>query len=317
MSKNKSSVLDSIVNKMQLNRADLVNNEAQTRWLLIDSFILDFLGFSRDDVRTEYSVDSDTRVSKYDSLDYCIMLNNKPTLLVEAKSLGTNLFSFVGQLKDYYDRLYKDGNYVNSELIGILTDGDVYLFFNDEGHNGEMGLSPFYSVQLNSMGYDSCSTLLNFSKNALLVGSKVREFTSFDTEYELYVPYRIDSIETAINYFKAQGITARLDKVYLRGKLVKGIKSFKGLYRNLLKDINVLEPYLLYSLAHEENNSVLNKTVLSLVRSSKDFVEIQTKQGVVYAALSNSLSDLLYCIVFLLNKSHYGVFNVEVSLTDM
>ena len=40
MSKNKSSVLDSIVNKMQLNRADLVNNEAQTRWLLIDSFIL-------------------------------------------------------------------------------------------------------------------------------------------------------------------------------------------------------------------------------------------------------------------------------------
>lgn len=317
MSKNKSSVLDSIVNKMQLNRADLVNNEAQTRWLLIDSFILDFLGFSRDDVRTEYSVDSDTRVSKYDSLDYCIMLNNKPTLLVEAKSLGTNLFSFVGQLKDYYDRLYKDGNYVNSELIGILTDGDVYLFFNDEGHNGEMGLSPFYSVQLNSMEYDSCSTLLNFSKNALLVGSKVCELTSFDTEYELYVPYRIDSIETAINYFKAQGITARLDKVYLRGKLVKGIKSFKGLYRNLLKDINVLEPYLLYSLAHEENNSVLNKTVLSLERSSKDFVEIQTKQGVVYAALSNSLSDLLYCIVFLLNKSHYGVFNVEVSLTDM
>ena len=73
---------------------------------------MDFLGFSRDDVRTEYSVDSDTRVSKYDSLDYCIMLNNKPTLLVEAKSLGTNLFSFVGQLKDYYDRLYKDGNYV-------------------------------------------------------------------------------------------------------------------------------------------------------------------------------------------------------------
>ena len=73
-------LIDNIVKTQQVFHSILEGNEAQTRWMLIDPLILEGLGYSREDIIVEYSLenrDSD----KYNKLDYSIIVNNKPKLL--------------------------------------------------------------------------------------------------------------------------------------------------------------------------------------------------------------------------------------------
>ena len=62
-------LIDRIVQTSDVCRSILEGNEAQTRWLLIDTFLLDGLGYNRNDIQVEFSLDSKERVNKYDKLD--------------------------------------------------------------------------------------------------------------------------------------------------------------------------------------------------------------------------------------------------------
>ena len=69
-------LIDRIVQTSDVCRSILEGNEAQTRWILIDSLLLDGLGYNRNDIQVEFSLDSEERVNRYDKLDYCVLLNN-------------------------------------------------------------------------------------------------------------------------------------------------------------------------------------------------------------------------------------------------
>jgi hypothetical protein len=126
---NMLTVINKIVKNQEEYRSLLEKNEAQTRWLLVDDFILEVLGFNRVDIISEYSIDSLDRISKYDSLDYCVMKNNKPKLLVESKSLGTDLYEKIGQLSSYFSRVSQCFEYNNNELI---TPGNGLPFYSSK-----------------------------------------------------------------------------------------------------------------------------------------------------------------------------------------
>ena len=156
-------LIDNIVKTQQVFHSILENNEAQTRWMLIDPLILEGLGYSREDIIVEYSLenrDSD----KYNKLDYSIIVNNKPKLLVEAKSLGVNLYEKYSQLEEYFLSILNRYSYDNSELIGILTDGDKYLFYTNKVRDDKMDKLPFYTIQLSISEDIERKKLLNYSK---------------------------------------------------------------------------------------------------------------------------------------------------------
>ena len=123
--------IDDLVKTQQVFHSVLEGNEAQTRWMLIDPFILDGLGYSREDIIVEYNMEKVNRVSRYEKVDYSVLIENKPKLLVEAKSLGVNLYEKYNQLADYFNNVLNRYTFENSELIGILTDGDKYLFYTN------------------------------------------------------------------------------------------------------------------------------------------------------------------------------------------
>ena len=198
--------IDDLVRTQQVFHSILEGNEAQTRWMLIDPLLLEGLGYSRNDIIVEYSLEN-KNADKYNKLDYSILVNNKPKLLVEAKSLGVDLFDKYSQLEEYFMAILKRYSFEKAELIGILTDGDKYLFYTNSMNEDRMDKRPFYTIQL--------SVSEDFEKQKLLVYSKSniskRSFIKSDEEYELGVSYRIDMVDNVFNYFESQGIDIEIN----------------------------------------------------------------------------------------------------------
>lgn len=310
-------LIDEIVKKQSLYHSLLEGNEAETRWLLIDSFLLDGLGFSKEDIIVEYSLDSINRKNKYNKLDYCVLMNNKPKLLVEAKSLGIDLFDKYSQLEEYFLEVLKIYDYKQNELIGILTDGDMYLFYTNSIEEDKMDMKPFFAIRLSVSEDFMRNSLLEFSKEKLQFQSVDIDNIGYDEEYEVYTEYRIDNIEGVINYFNSKGQMLEIDKVYINGKYKSDIKTFKKLYRTLIREVDSRKPHFLYSLAKQEdintNGKILNVKFSCKKINSSD-IEYSTKDGIIYITLPITTKGVIDRIIYLAKISDFGLHNIMVSM---
>lgn len=293
----------------------LEGNEAQTRWLLIDPFILDCWGYSREDVIVEYSVDKEERVTKYDALDYCVLKDKKPKILIEAKSLGVDLYSKFEQLSDYFITIYNNSIYNQNELIGVLTDGDLYLFFTDIKEKGVLYTEPFFTVRLSISENIEILRLMDFSKENIISFGKVDEEDTL-IDYDLKEYYRVDMIEAIFNNYESKGVNLEIDSLSIRGRK-RVITSFRGLYREIVKEINNIDSKLLYELAIKENESRVDGSVQGGIISLNfinDSIKIKTSEGLVYLPLSRTRKGMIDRIVYILKQSNLGLFNVLVKL---
>lgn len=307
--------IEEIVKCQYTFRNQLEGNEAQTRWMLVDPLLLDCLGYSRSDIIVEYNVDMQDRVNRYNKVDYTVLINNKPKLLIESKSLGINLYEKYKQLAEYFESVYDRGHYLQNELISILTNGDLYLFYTNSQQENKLDLKPFYTIQLSSSEDIERLKLLKYQKSTLL-GTKSLDLITSEESYELYVSYRVDEIENVYNYFLSAGIEVTISNIHLKGRLIN-IKSLSGLYRHILKEVNYYKPDLLYFLANQEdierNNSITSGKLSCNPINSTDKV-IQTKHGVVYATIPTNKKGIIERILYLSGMSGYGHHNIMISL---
>jgi hypothetical protein len=294
-------------------------NEAQTRWSLIDPLFLDGLGYLRKDILVEYNISTLDEGGKHNRLDYSIMLNNKPKILVEAKSLGVNVYEHYQQLYEYSLDILSRHNYELSELIAILTNGDTYLFYCNSTRLDSIDVKPFFTIQLSSSDDLERLRLLDFTRENLL-SSKPITVDEGDCEgnqyYELGVSYRIDMIEEVYNYFMSQGRQVEINKIYLKGRVTR-LTSYSKLYQHLISEINGLNPSLLYELAVKESNArngTISSIRFSLTKQSASDKQIMTKLGVVYISVPSNIHGLIERIVYLAEQSYYGLSNILVSL---
>ena len=313
------NVIEKIVKSQQIFHSILEGNEAQTRWQLIDTLVLDGWGFDRKDVIVEYSIEQEGRLSRYNKVDYCILLNKEPRLLIEAKSLGVELFDKYSQLKSYFDRIVCEYDYAYQYLIGVLTDGDLYLFFTNTDSQ-EMDNEPFYSIRLSSSEDFERNKLLAYSKSSLLdVGKKVDLIIS-DEEYEFNTLYRIDNINSVIDYFKSKDYNVGIDTVSINGVVKRNIKSFKALYKEIIKMVNNLRPSLLFELANNElanANKTISNLQFSLNKISSSDFKYNTNYGIVYISMPNSEKGIIDRIVNLIKISGFGMHNLSLSLKEI
>jgi len=149
---NITNLQDVIVNVK--NRA---TNEEQTKMYLISPFI-QYLGyniFNPDDVVPEFIADVGSK--KGEKVDYALMVNNEPYILLEAKTVGTNLDNYEGQLFRYYTTV--------EAQIAILTDGVNYRFYADTEKTNILDDKPFFSVNLEDITEEEAKVIQLFSKN--------------------------------------------------------------------------------------------------------------------------------------------------------
>jgi len=105
---------------------------------------------------------ADVGIKKGEKIDYAIMQDGKPIILIECKTVGTDLATVhMSQLFRYFS--------VGPAKIGILTNGVKYLFYSDCEALNKMDTKPFLDVDLLNLTEQSAENLKQFRKESFNV----------------------------------------------------------------------------------------------------------------------------------------------------
>lgn len=138
-------------------RLDHLDTEEATKHALVLPFIqvLGYAIYDPTEVVPEFIADVGTK--KGEKVDYALMQDGKPAILIECKTYGTNLNENVlSQLQRYF--LTTDARF------GILTDGIQYRLFSNLDADNKMDAEPFFEVNMLDLAASQVETLERFSK---------------------------------------------------------------------------------------------------------------------------------------------------------
>ena len=140
-------------------RLEHLDTEEATKTSLVLPFI-EMMGYSIFDpteVVPEFTADVGTR--KNEKVDYALMQNGKPAILIECKKYGSNLNEEeMSQLLRYFT--------VTEARFGILTDGIIYRFFSDLEQPNMMDPKPFFEFSMLDFTEPQVEELKRFTKSA-------------------------------------------------------------------------------------------------------------------------------------------------------
>ncbi|MBU3699658.1 MAG: restriction endonuclease [Candidatus Kapabacteria bacterium] len=100
---------------------------------------------------------SDIGTKKGEKIDYAIMQNGQPVILVECKHHAQNLDVHDGQLLRYF--------HVSKAKFGILTNGITFRFYSDLVEPNKMDEKPFLEFKIDSIRDQQIEQLKKFHKS--------------------------------------------------------------------------------------------------------------------------------------------------------
>ena len=99
---------------------------------------------------------ADVGIKKGEKVDYAILEDGKPVILIECKSCTEQLDKHSSQLFRYFG--------TTSAKFGILTNGIIYRFYTDLEESNKMDLVPFLEIDLLNLKDSSLNELKKFCK---------------------------------------------------------------------------------------------------------------------------------------------------------
>ena len=127
---------------------------------------------------------------KNERVDYAIMRDGKPIILIECKALGKSLSATpIKQLTGYFNK--------TNAAIGVLTNGVVYKFFTDLNKASTMDQSPFLEVDIREADQSVVAKLKRFGKDR------------FDSE-EIKAAAETAAVDAKV----IRGVKANMEKVF-------------------------------------------------------------------------------------------------------
>lgn len=159
---------------------DNLTTEEATKTALIMPFfsLLGYDVFNPMEFVPEYIADVCSK--KGEKVDYAILKDNEPIILVEAKCIGADLTKNDAQLYRYFT--------ATKSKFAILTDGVIYRFYTDLDEPNKMDITPFLELDLLNIDDSLIIELKKFRKDTFNVE------TIFETASELKYSYAIKNI---------------------------------------------------------------------------------------------------------------------------
>lgn len=144
-------------------RKSMVQTEEATKMSFIAPFLrlLGYDVFNPSVVIPEFSADIANR--KGEKVDYAIMKDGKPLILVEAKNYTENLDNHDNQLIRYFN--------VTEAKFAILTNGIEYRFFSDLEEPNKMDKKPFLIINMDKLIDRKVKQLEQFKFDTLNIDS--------------------------------------------------------------------------------------------------------------------------------------------------
>ena len=140
-------------------RINHLDTEEATKNSLVLPFIemLGYTVFDPTQVVPEFTADVGTK--KSEKVDYALMQDGNPIILIECKKYGSNLDN------EEMSQLYRYFGATNVRF-GILTDGIVYRFFSDFDQQNRMDHKPFFEFNMLDFNESQVEQLKRFTKSA-------------------------------------------------------------------------------------------------------------------------------------------------------
>ena len=230
---------------------DSIGTEEATKTSLIMPFFaaLGYDLFNPTEFVPEFT--ADVGIKKGEKVDYAIVLEGKPTILVEAKSINEQLTKHDSQLFRYFG--------TTESKFGILTNGQEYKFFTDLDEPNKMDLSPFLTVDITKIKDNQIPELAKFHKDNF----DVDKITSSAAELK-YLSSLKEYLSTELDEPSEDFIKFLLNEIYDGMKTKQILEKFKPIIK---KGLN--------QFISEKVNDKLSAALKSSV--SIDNVEIQSE----------------------------------------
>lgn len=141
-----------------LKKQDFATNEEVTKTSMIMPFFA-VLGYDTTNPAEFFpEFTADVGVKKGEKVDYAILNDGNPTILIECKCCGADLTQYDAQLFRYFC--------TSTAKFGILTNGIEYRFYTDLEEKNKMDMTPFMVFDLSNIKDSLIPKLQKFCKDS-------------------------------------------------------------------------------------------------------------------------------------------------------
>lgn len=170
----------------------------------------------------EYTADTGTK--KGEKVDYAVMHNSEPIMIIEVKPANVELNTkHLNQLFRYFT--------VTKARFGILTNGFIYKFFSDLEETNKMDLMPFLEVDLLNFKSNTILELEKFKKDSFSIKGILNSASELK-----YTSLLKNAIAEQFNEPSEQFVRALIKNIYTGVKTQAVIDKFKELTRAAIDD---------------------------------------------------------------------------------
>lgn len=137
---------------------DTIQTEEATKTSIIMPFFANIMGydvFNPMEFTPEYT--ADVGIKKGEKVDYAVMSQGNPIILIEAKWIGEKLDKHDSQLFRYFG--------TTTAKFAILTNGLIYKFYTDLDEPNKMDDSPFLEINMLDLKEAQIAELKKFHKS--------------------------------------------------------------------------------------------------------------------------------------------------------
>ena len=184
--------------------------------------ILGYDIFNPEEVTPEFTADIGRK--KKEKVDYAIMKDGKPLILIEVKNHSEELDNHTNQLVRYFT--------VTDAKFAILTNGIEYRFFSDLEEKNKMDDKPFLVIDLENLKEKDIKELEKFKKENLNVDSIISMASRQKYIREIQQIFRQEIQEPSDEFVRF--FASRIRK----GKITRNvIEEFRGYVKTAFSDL--------------------------------------------------------------------------------
>ncbi|RUS48388.1 type I restriction endonuclease [Cohnella sp. AR92] len=202
---------------------DNIHTEEATKTSVIMPFfqLLGYDIFNPEEFVPEFV--ADVGIKKGEKVDYAILQNNKPVILIEAKSIQEELSKHDSQLFRYFG--------TTVAKFAILTNGIIYRFYTDLDEQNKMDATPFFEFNLFDVKDHQLVELNKFQKDQF----NVESINSAAAELK-YTNMIKSFLKKQWDVPSDEFVSFILSDVYPGKKTKQVIEKFNGIVKKSLKE---------------------------------------------------------------------------------
>lgn len=297
-----------------------IKTEEATKNALVMPFIqlLGYDVFNPFEVNPEFI--ADIGIKKGEKVDYAIMKDSKPIILIECKHFTQDLNPHNSQLFRYF--------HTTEAKFGLLTNGVNYRFYTDLVSPNKMDDKPFFEFKISEIKDNEIAELKKFHKSNFDIGNITNTASELKylNEIKIHINNEIaNPTEDFVRYFTKKVYPGQINQRVLDQFTVITKRAFGMLISDSISDrlksalksenessnpIKEAEPILVETTAEEKEAFMIIKSIL---RQKYDSKRITMRDAQSYCAIlldDNNRKSI--CRLYLDGKKKY----IEVAIAD-